>query len=77
MMAKDVGTGGHFVFTPVGKTILRRFEPFKCQFTGNETNQLTLPSGVEVKPDFTQSANGVLEITRQVGVYCQHATERS
>ncbi len=62
--AKDVGTGGHFVLTPQGKTILRRFEALKCQFTGSEDNSLTLPTDVEADADFAQCANGLLSITR-------------
>ncbi|KAK3311887.1 hypothetical protein B0H66DRAFT_486708 [Apodospora peruviana] len=60
-----LGTGGHFVLRPQGRTILRRFESCKRQFTGTEMNTLTLPRSTIVDPTFTQCANGLLTITAE------------
>ncbi|KAI8665736.1 hypothetical protein NCS56_01010700 [Fusarium sp. Ph1] len=58
----EVGTGGHFLLTPERKTLLNRFDPFKHQFTGSETNILTLASGIQVKPETPGFKNGLLTI---------------
>ncbi|RSM12109.1 hypothetical protein CEP52_002587 [Fusarium oligoseptatum] len=58
----EVGTGGHFLLTPERKTLLNRFDPFKHQFTGGETNILTLASGIQVKPETPGFKNGLLTI---------------
>ncbi|KAK0705690.1 hypothetical protein B0H67DRAFT_389369 [Lasiosphaeris hirsuta] len=63
MRAQEHGTGGHFVHEAKRNTILDRFEKCKRQFTGTETNILTMPRGIQGDPAFTQLANGQLTIT--------------
>ncbi|KAK3343427.1 hypothetical protein B0T25DRAFT_464384 [Lasiosphaeria hispida] len=63
MRAQEHGTGGHFVHEAKRNTILDRFEKCKRQFTGTETNILTMPRGIQGDPNFTQLANGQLTIT--------------
>ncbi|KAL2679377.1 hypothetical protein Neosp_010151 [[Neocosmospora] mangrovei] len=65
----EVGTGGHFLLTPERKTLLNRFDPFKHQFTGSETNILTLASGIQVKPETPGFKNGLLTIDAMKGFF--------
>ncbi|KAK5653400.1 hypothetical protein OQA88_8885 [Cercophora sp. LCS_1] len=59
------GADGQLVLDTRGTTILNRFERFKRQFTGAETNTLTLPSGFQVVAGFPQYADGLLTITAE------------
>ncbi|KAM6530471.1 hypothetical protein FALCPG4_008599 [Fusarium falciforme] len=65
----EIGTGGHFLLTPERKTLLNRFDPFKHQFTGSETNILTLASGIQVKPETPGFKNGLLTIDPMKGFF--------
>jgi len=48
------------------KALLDRFEPLKRQFTGSETNVLTLRSNIDVRPGVANYRNGLLTITPSV-----------
>ncbi|KAM5344569.1 hypothetical protein ACJ41O_013104 [Fusarium nematophilum] len=65
----EVGTGGHFILTPQRKTLLNRFSRFKHQFSGSETNVLTLASSIRVKPETPGFKNGLLTIDPMKGFF--------
>lgn len=63
LRSQKTGADGQLVLDPKGTTIMSRFERCKRQFTGSETNTLTLPRDLQVVPGFPQFSNGLLTIT--------------
>ncbi|KAI0127153.1 hypothetical protein BJ170DRAFT_363890 [Xylariales sp. AK1849] len=57
ILPKDFGTGGHFIFKPIGRTLLEKFERVKHDFTGDETGDIALPRHTRVRED--QGTNGL------------------
>jgi hypothetical protein len=44
----EYGKGGHYILMPMANVLLERFEAFKCNFTGSESYDLTVPRGVVI-----------------------------
>lgn len=57
ILAKDFGTGGHFILKPIGRMLLGRFEAIKHDFNGTEGGEIALPRGTQVRAD--QETNGL------------------
>jgi hypothetical protein len=64
LLPKDFRTGGHFVLTPMGRVLLRRFEPYKHAFSGTESADITLPRDTVVAAGQQGGiVNGVINLT--------------
>jgi len=44
----EYGKGGHYILMPMANVLLGKFEAFKCNFTGSESYDLTVPRGAVI-----------------------------